>query len=104
MKKNALSALSWPEVVALKALERKAHKWAEDYCNYPISERTQARRENIVLRDLNRIFSGNIPKGTFYNQDPRGYALKIDPERGDVSGLVTDWGGYGLLAHPDNFK
>lgn len=41
---------------------------------------------------------GTIPEGFFWNLDPRGYALKIDPEKGGVVGLMTDWGGYGILA------
>jgi hypothetical protein len=32
------------------------------------------------------------------NQDPRGYALKIDLKEGER--LHTDWGGYGIIA-PD---
>jgi len=95
--------ISWADMLALKVLERKAHKWAEDGCNYEISEKTSTRRYNIIYRDIKRIF-GVIPDGFFYNQDPRGYALKIDDEKGDVDGLVRDWGGYGLLAHPESFR
>lgn len=43
---------------------------------------------------------GKLPAGFRFNQDPRGYALKIDKDTGGVipDGMVTDWGGYGLLA------
>ena len=92
-----LDGLSYGDMRELRALERKAHKWAEDACNYPISERTQARREKIVERDIARIF-GKVPAGFFYNGDPRGYALKIDPEKGSIEGLERDWGGYGILS------
>ena len=100
--KTMMAGLSYTECHALKALEKKAHKWAEDACNYPISERTQKRRENIIYRDIARIF-GTVPTGFFYNGDPRGYALKIDNEKASVDGIARDWGGYGILAHPGNF-
>jgi hypothetical protein len=42
---------------------------------------------------------GKLPDGFSYNQDARGYALKIRPERAKVpEGMQTDWGGNGLLA------
>lgn len=42
---------------------------------------------------------GILPAGFFVNGDPRGYALKIDPENGTVPpGMHKDWGGYGILA------
>lgn len=84
---------------ALKALERKAHKWAEQSCNGGVSERTETRRNNIVQKEIVDIL-GERPAGFFYNGDPRGYALKIDPEHGSTDGFVTDWGGYGILSRP----
>ena len=46
-----------------------------------------------------RALFGHTPKGFFVNTDPRGYALKIDPEKGTVpQGMSTDWGRYGILA------
>ena len=47
-----------------------------------------------------KTFGGELPKGFYLNQDPRGYSLKIDKERGGIipSGMETDWGGYGILA------
>lgn len=95
--KEMFDSLSFSDIKYLRAVEKKAHKWAEAACNYDISERTQKRRDNIILKDIKRIF-GDIPQGFFINGDPRGYALKIDPEKGDVDGLERDWGGYGLLA------
>lgn len=42
---------------------------------------------------------GQLPPGFRYNQDARGSALKIDPDKGPVPpGMLTDWGGNGLLA------
>lgn len=88
---------------ALLRLERKAHRWAELECSYQTSEGTMKRRDNIIMHELADIL-GAIPQGFFLNGDPRCYALKIDPEKGSTEGLATDWGGYGLLAHPDSFQ
>ncbi len=42
---------------------------------------------------------GTVPPGFRFNQDARGYALKIDPDKGQVpEGLWTDWGRNGILA------
>ena len=44
-------------------------------------------------------FGGKLPQGFRLNQDARGYALKIDPDKGPVpDGMEMDWGGNGLLA------
>ena len=96
--KELFASVSYPDAHFLRQIERKAHKWAEDSCNYEISERTEARRHSIIERDVRRVFGGELPQGFFINGDPRGYALKIDPEKGDTAGLERDWGGYGLLA------
>lgn len=96
--KKLFADVSYPEFKFLQSIERKAHKWAEDSCNYEISERTEARRNAIIERDIKRVFGGVLPLGFFINGDPRGYALKIDPEKGDVEGLERDWGGYGILS------
>ncbi len=95
--KQLFAEVSHADVLFLRAIEKKAHKWAEDSCNYQISDRTEARRQTIIERDIVRVF-GRLPDGFFCNGDPRGYALKIDPEKGDITGLERDWGGYGLLA------
>lgn len=86
----------------LKFLEEKAHQWAEDECNLPLSEEIIDARNQIVYDEVCDIFGGRLPNGFFYNTDPRGYALKINNEKAKIpNGLRTDWGGYGLLAHPE---
>ncbi len=65
---------------ALIRLEKKAHKWAEDSCNRQVSEAVETRRTNIINREVEMIL-GYIPEGFMLNGDPRGYALKIDPEK-----------------------
>lgn len=52
-----------------------------------------------IRADVAAVFGGSLPAGFRYNQDPRGYALKIYADKGTIpQGMVTDWGGYGILA------
>lgn len=52
----------------------------------------------LMAKKVERVF-GKLPAGFFINRDPRGYALKIDPDKGKVPpGMYTDWGRYGILA------
>ena len=57
-----------------------------------------------IREEVKRAFGGTLPDGFRFNQDPRGYALKIrGPEAGRPGaflpdGMETDWGGNGLLA------
>jgi hypothetical protein len=91
---------------ALRRLERIANDAATAQCNGE-TYRTQPFREDSeweafkgqIKATAKHIFGGTLPKGFFVNGDPRGYALKINPERGDVpAGLHQDFGGYGCLA------
>jgi hypothetical protein len=52
-----------------------------------------------TVRERVAAIFGKLPDGFSYNQDCRGYALKIRPERAKVpEGMQTDWGGNGCLA------
>ena len=52
-----------------------------------------------VRAKVAKAFGGTLPQGFRFNQDPRGYSLKLDPQRAPLpAGIVTDWGGYGILA------
>ena len=104
--------------VALFKLEREAHKAMEHACSYlepywsnmflgrySFSETDEERKR--FTHDIGRTLIwilGALPPGFFVNRDPRGYALKIDPENklGALlikdAGLHTDWGGYGVLS------
>lgn len=85
----------------LRRLEAEASAIALHYCNGTggihtenIEEKTAPIREKIRA-----VFGGKLPAGFRINYDARGYALKIDPERGTVpEGMQTDWGRNGLLA------
>jgi hypothetical protein len=84
---------------ALNRLEHTAHKRAEDYCNGTVTvEQWEAFAEKAE-RAVGVIF-GKVPAGFHLNGDPRGYALKLDPDHGATipEGMHKDWGGYGILA------
>lgn len=52
-----------------------------------------------IRDEVAAIFGGTLPAGFSYNQDCRGYALKLRPEKCTVpAGMVTDWGRNGILA------
>jgi hypothetical protein len=59
---------------------------------------------DTVYASTARALGGTLPDGFRFNQDPRGYSLKIrGPEAGRPGafippGLVTDWGSNGILA------
>lgn len=85
---------------ALFRMETKVHKLAENYCNGVIPDMPEY---DDKLKDLliKHGATKNVDK-VFINQDPRGYALKInlDIENDSSEFYFRDWGGYGVLA-PD---
>lgn len=91
----------------LRRIENKAHAAATAQCNgaeyggQPFRE--EGEWEDFCTRltgEVAKACGGDPPAGFFFNTDPRGYALKIDKDKGGriPAGLVTDWGGYGCLA------
>jgi hypothetical protein len=91
---------------ALRRIEVKASNAATAQCNGEAYQGQPYREESewnefcsAIGREVARVMGGT-PEGFYVNGDPRGYALKIDPERGGriPAGLETDWGRYGLLA------
>lgn len=83
------------DIRKLKRVEKLAHQIGLDACNVGITDEDRQRRENHVEKRVIELF-GKLPEGFLINGDPRGYALKIDPEK-RVEGLESDWGGYGIL-------
>lgn len=69
------------------------------YCNGESSEAQWEAGKNRAVAGVHRAL-GCEPAGLYINSDPRGYALKIDPEQGGFipEGMHKDWGGYGILA------
>jgi len=52
-----------------------------------------------IRAEVAAIFGGILPAGFAYNQDCRGHALKLRPEKCTVpAGMSTDWGSNGILA------
>jgi len=91
---------------ALRRLEVKAHKLAEDYCNGAdgLTSENIDIYTNTILISLDHILGqykeGGVP--VFVNLDARGYALKVRDEyvREHGVSIYRDWGGYGIIA-PD---
>ena len=92
----------------LRHLEAQAHKLTEEMAN---TGEDHEEKLTVILAKVKRVlydYTGeadyNIPlyDALFINQDPRGYALKIDDQymRDHNLDLHRDWGGYGILA-PD---
>jgi len=103
---------------ALRKIERDASNAATAQCNGAAYGGQPFRQDDEdapggsewdtfcagILARVSRAFGGKPPEGFRFNQDPRGYALKIrGPEAGKPgafipAGMVTDWGGNGILA------
>ena len=86
----------------LLAIDRKAHRSAEDYCNGVIDLEEWEKRSENYSREVAFVFGGKLPDGFFVNGDPRGYTLKIDDAKmrdvyADIN-LHRDFGGFGILA------
>lgn len=100
----------------LRSIEKRAHKVAEDDCNFGIEESEYEKRMDKIRAEVKKVFGGKLPIGFFINGDPRGYALKIKEEQNrifvnsddgknhDTYAInYRDFGGYGILA-PDSFE
>jgi hypothetical protein len=97
--------------VALFKIERDAHNAATAQCNgepyggQPYREEEQWEMWKCrITGDVQRVFSGATIPGLYVNDDPRGYALKIDPDNAEGRALIesvrlhTDWGRNGILS------
>jgi hypothetical protein len=98
----------------LRLIECELCRINEADCNYGSNDRRTAREFKLVERVKSILWGdascwADAPKGTariYFNGDPRGYALKIedswihDQRRAgnDLPRLVSDWGGYGIVA------
>lgn len=97
---KTLGALLWKR---LRQIEARAHDAATAQCNG--TEGSAARPtpweayETAIRAEVAAVFGGVLPAGFFLNQDCRGYALKLHPEKCTVPlGMSTDWGRNGILA------
>lgn len=89
----------------LRRVENEARTYTTAQCNGELdfTEKQQEVKENVLLKKVNKILNnenGKVP--IFINGDPRGYALKIDNDwvrkNKEKYPLMTDWGGYGIIA------
>jgi hypothetical protein len=81
----------------LRRLEQSASRITTMLCNGEIEQ----DRADLSLGMIGQQVRSIVPlaKNFFINRDPRGYALKLDPEQGPIpEGMHTDWGRYGILA------
>jgi hypothetical protein len=85
----------------LATLEKQGQRLGLRLCNGPEYPEGEAEAENARIVAAVRGLLGEGP-AVFVNQDPRGYALKIEDstmrdlfEKG--LRLETDWGGYGII-------
>lgn len=90
---------------AIERAERRHNRKALKYCNEPQADGWRELWETQQKMDLETLASA-LPKAApflFINQDPRGYAIKLDNESEaareliQVAGVARDWGGFGLL-------
>lgn len=82
----------------LRRIEAKGAAFALQLCNGPeLSEAEQDAITEQIKLAVAREFGGQLPKGFFLNRDPRGYALKLEPDSVPLA-LHRDFGGYQILA------
>lgn len=82
----------------LLVAERRAHAWAETRCEFSMSDH---QVETVVKQAAKHVADalGSLPRGFFFNWDPRGHSLKIDCDSANIpEGMVRDMGGDGILA------
>ncbi len=94
----------------LRRIEAEGAAFALRLCNGPefaSEDEQEAEHDRILGKALNLLNTDTATVPVFLNQDPRGYALKIDQgwmqanrDQHGVSQLYHDWGGYGIIA-PD---
>lgn len=80
----------------LRHIENRAERLAVKMCNEPITQE-EIDQENMRIESaVEKVFGRKLP-GFFINHDPRGYALKLEPNSVPYP-LHKDWGSYQILA------
>lgn len=81
-------------------IEHRLHYLAEQYCNGVIESEVLEKEWIKAQKTMAKI--GVVSEAIFFNQDPRGCALKLEDNyvKENNIQIEKDWGGYGLLA-PD---
>jgi hypothetical protein len=100
---KALEALGFnpAQFRTLRILEERMRRSALRYCNDSSysAEELESMKEKITAK-IAKMHGGTLPAGFHLNSDPRGCALKIDPDDGGIipAGMHKDFGGYGIIA------
>lgn len=77
---------------------------AEQMCNCVINDDENSKNKSMRLEAIATIeeMLPSLKHAIHYNQDPRGYALKISKEHAEhienIEGLTQDWGGDYIIA------
>ena len=103
---GALPSQLGPIKDAIDAIEDRHHRWAMTYFNDEQADHWHEHWELMQRLDRASLCAALPklpPEVVMFNQDARGYCLKInnDVDAGlaiiAATGCVKDWGGYGLL-------
>ena len=84
-------------------LENKAHDLSTQYCNGDIDYDNWLDLGNQILSKVAKILGEKesfVLLNIFVNGDARGHALKMSEQFTEGKKIMSDWGGYGILA-PD---
>jgi hypothetical protein len=101
----------------LQRLEKKASHATTCLCNtntlnlmelnratgYDVKQATEEEQDvffDKITKAIHKILGEQSKEVFFINFDPRGYALKLRSDFVKGKNIMTDWGGYGILA-PD---
>jgi len=83
---------------SIRLIENALHQAATHYCNGLIDcyeiEKIETKKMKLLDKHLH-YQKINMP--VFFNRDPRGYALKINFDRGVFPYFPVDMGGYGVI-------
>ena len=102
---------------SLFRLEKKAHHATTCLCNtntlhlielnkytgYDVEQATEEEQDkffNNIKKNVIKILGKSCEKHLIINFDPRGYALKLNPDFCKDKNIYRDFGGYGILS-PD---
>jgi len=101
----------------LHRIEKKAHYATTCLCNtntlnlmelnkytgYDVKQATEEEQDKFfenIKKQIIKILGKEAEKHFFINYDPRGYALKLNPEFCKDKNIYKDFGGFGIIA-PD---
>ena len=84
----------------LRRLENLASNMALDLCNGIMTQHMADIEHDSIKAKVIKLLGEPANDVFFINLDPRGYALKLTSEFSKDKRILTDWGGFGIIA-PD---